>query len=249
MPISSHDSDSLAPEAGQFARTHWSVVLAAGRSESTHAQVALEQLCANYWHPIYFFVRRQGHGAADALDLTQEFFARLLARNDLAAVDRSKGRFRSFLLASLKHFLANEWDKAKAQKRGGGQVPLSIDASAAESSYGFEPVENITPDKLYERRWALALLQQVMSQLKSEYAGEQKAEVFDALKGTLTGEGRGAGYAQIAGRLGTSEGAIKVAVHRLRRRYRELLRAEIANTVSAPEEIEEEIRALFAALE
>lgn len=249
MRSSSHHSDSLAPGAGQFARTHWSVVLAAGRSESTHAQAALEQLCANYWHPIYFFVRRQGHGPADAQDLTQEFFARLLARNDLAAVDRSKGRFRSFLLASLKHFLANEWDKAKAQKRGGGQVPLSIDASTAESSYTFEPVESITPDKLYERRWALALLQKVMSQLKTEYAHEEKAEVFDALKCTLTDEGRAAGYAQIAHRLGSSEGAIKVAVHRLRRRYRELLRAEIAHTVSAAEEIEEEIRALFSALE
>lgn len=249
MRSSSHESDSLAQGAGQFALTHWSVVLAAGRSESTHAQAALEQLCANYWHPIYFYVRRQGHSPADSQDLTQEFFARLLARNDLASVDRSKGRFRSFLLASLKHFLANEWDKAKAQKRGGGQVPLSIDASAAESSYGFEPVENITPDKLYDRRWALALLQQVMSQLKTEYAREEKAEVFDALKGTLTGEGRTAGYAQIAERLGTSAGAIKVAVHRLRKRYRELLRAEIAHTVSGPEEIEEEIRALFAALE
>jgi RNA polymerase sigma-70 factor (ECF subfamily) len=249
MRSASHDSDSLAPGAGQFARTHWSVVLAAGRSESTHAQAALEQLCANYWHPIYFYVRRQGHGPADAQDLTQEFFARLLARNDLAAVDRSKGRFRSFLLASLKHFLANEWDKAKALKRGGGQVPLSIDASAAESSYGFEPVENITPDKLYERRWALSLLQQVMAQLKSEYTREQKAEVFDALKGTLTGEGCAAGYAQIAERLRSSEGAIKVAAHRLRRRYRELLQAEIAHTVSSPQQIQEEIRALFAALE
>lgn len=249
MRSSVHQSDSLAPGAGRFRVTHWSVVLAAGRSESTHAQAALEQLCANYWHPIYFYVRRQGHSPADAQDLTQEFFARLLARNDLAAVDRSKGRFRSFLLASLKHFLANEWDKAKAQKRGGGQLPLSIDASTAESSYAFEPAENITPDKLYERRWALALLGQVMSQLKAEYARQEKAEVFDALKGTLTGERRTAGYAEIAERFGTSAGAIKVAVHRLRRRYRELLRAEIAHTVSGPEEIEEEIRALFAALE
>jgi len=249
MRSSVHQSDSLAPGAGQFALTHWSVVLAAGHSESTHAQAALEQLCANYWHPIYFYVRRQGHSPADAQDLTQEFFARLLARNDLATVDRSKGRFRSFLLASLKHFLANEWDKAKAQKRGGGRVPLSIDGSAAENSYAFEPVENVTPEKLYERRWALALLQQVMSQLKAEYAREVKADVFEALKGTLTGEGRTAGYAQIAERLGSSEGAIKVAAHRLRRRYRELLRAEIANTVSGPAEIEEEVRALFAALE
>jgi RNA polymerase sigma-70 factor (ECF subfamily) len=249
MHSSVHQSDSLAAGAGQFALTHWSVVLAAGRSESTHAQEALEQLCVNYWHPIYFYVRRQGHSPADAQDLTQEFFARLLARNDLATVDRSKGRFRSFLLASLKHFLANEWDKAKAQKRGGGQVPLSIDGSAAESSYAFEPVERVTPDKLYERRWALALLQQVMSQLKNEYARQGKAEVFEELKVTLTGEGRMEGYAQIAERLGSSEGAIKVAAHRLRRRYRELLRAEIAHTVSGPDEIEQEIRALFAALE
>jgi RNA polymerase sigma-70 factor (ECF subfamily) len=249
MRSSVHESESPGAGAGQFALTHWSVVLAASRSESTHAQAALEQLCATYWHPIYFFVRRQGHRPADAQDLTQEFFARLLARNDLATVERSKGRFRSFLLASLKHFLANEWDKTKAQKRGGGQVPLSIDGSAAESSYAFEPVENITPERLYERRWALALLQQVLSQLKTEYTREGKAEVFAALKGTITGEERATGYAQIAKTLGTSEGAVKVAAHRLRKRYRELLRAEIAHTVSGPEEIEEEIRALFAALE
>lgn len=249
MRTSTHPSDSVAAGAGQFALTHWSVVLAAGRSESTHAQAALEQLCANYWHPIYFYVRRQGHNPADSQDLTQEFFARLLARNDLAAVDRSKGRFRSFLLASLKHFLANEWDKSKAQKRGGGQVPLSINANTAETSYAVEPAEKLTPDKLYERRWALALLQQVMSQLKADYVRDNKADVFDALKGTLTGEGASGGYAQIAARLATTEGAIKVAVHRLRRRYRELLRSEIAHTVSRPEEVDEEIRALFAALE
>ena len=248
MEQATSSSDSLAPETGRFAVTRWSVVVAAGRSESTHARDALEQLCQAYWQPIYAFVRRQGNSPADAQDLTQEFFARLLTKNYLQAVDRSKGRFRSFLLASLKHFLANEWDKARAQKRGGKQVLLSIDGASAETSYAIEPVEQLTPEKIFERRWALTLLKQVMVQLRTEYEQEGKTGLFEELKSTLTGE-RSVAYAELARRLHTSEGAVKVAVHRLRRRYRELLRAEIAQTVAGPAEIEEEIRALFAALE
>jgi RNA polymerase sigma-70 factor (ECF subfamily) len=248
MPSTEHDSDSTPPAAANFALTRWSVVLAAGSSDSTHARDALEKLCRTYWHPIYAFVRRQGHSPHDAQDLTQEFFARLLAKNYLGAVDRSKGRFRSFLLAALKHFLANEWDKAGAQKRGGHPVLIPINAQSAETSYGLEPVETITAEKIFERRWALTLLEQVLARLRVEYDRDGKAKLFEHLKSTLTGERRSVPYAEIAARLNTSEGAVKVAVHRLRQRYRELLREEIAHTVAGPEQVEEEIRALFSAL-
>jgi RNA polymerase sigma factor (sigma-70 family) len=236
-----------APPAG-FALTRWSVVLAAGHGQAQNAQTALEQLCTTYWPPIYSFLRRQGYGPHDSEDLTQEFFTRLLQKNSFGAVDRAKGRFRSFLLASLKHFLANEWDKAKAQKRGGGKVLLLVDAGKAETSYRVEPVELLTPDKIYERRWALTLLERVLNLLRAEYTAHGKAEVFQQLKGTLSGDSPSETYAKLAQRLGASEGAIKVAVHRLRQRYRDLLRAEIAQTVSSPGEIEEELRALFTAL-
>jgi RNA polymerase sigma factor (sigma-70 family) len=232
-----------------FTPTHWSVVLAAaGRADSTHARDALEKLCRNYWLPIYVFVRRQGHRPHDAQDLTQEFFARLLEKNFLAGVQREKGRFRSFLLTSVKHFLANEWDKATAQKRGGGQVPISIDTTLGESSFCLEPADTLTAEKIYEQRWALALLEQVLRRLREEYTRDGKVKQFEQLKPTLTEASRSVPYAQIALRLGTSEGAVKVAVHRLRQRYRELLRAEIADTVANPGEIDDEIRNLFAAL-
>jgi RNA polymerase sigma factor (sigma-70 family) len=248
MPSTEHDSDSTQPAAAKFALTRWSVVLAAGSNDSTHARDALENLCRTYWHPIYAFVRRQGHSPPDAQDLTQEFFARFLAKNYVGAADRSKGRFRSFLLASLKHFLANEWDKAGAQKRGSHPVLIPINARSAETSYGLEPAENITAEKIFERRWALTLLEQVLSRLREEYTRDGKARLFEELKSTLTGERRSVPYAEIGPRLDMSEGAVKVAVHRLRQRYRELLREEIAHTVSGPEEVEEEIRALFSAL-
>jgi len=230
-----------------FVTTHWSVVLTAGRSDSTDARAALEKLCRTYWHPIYAFVRRRGYSAEDAQDLTQEFFARLLEKNWLGDVDPVKGRFRSFLLASLKHFLANEWDKARAQKRGGGQVLIPIDVKTAETSCGFEPADNVTAEKIFERRWALTLLEQVLQRLRDEYVQSGKWRLFEQLKPTLTEESRSVAYAEIATRLDMTEGAVKVAVHRLRQRYRELLRAEIADTVSSPEEVDEEIRALFAA--
>lgn len=245
--MTSTGRDSIAQHAA-FTPTHWSVVLAAGRSDSTHAHDALEKLCRNYWFPIYAFVRRQGHAPHDAQDLTQEFFARLLEHNYLADVDRSKGRFRSFLLASLKHFLANEWDKAKAQKRGGGKVLIPIDVANAESSCGFEPADAATAEKLFERRWALALLEHVLKNLREEYVRDGKETLFEQLKPTLTEASRAVRYADIAAQLGTTEGAIKVAVHRLRQRYRELLRAEIADTVASAAEIDDEIRNLFAAL-
>ena len=249
MTSSNPQPDTEQRGGGQFTPTHWSVVLAAaGQADTIHARDALEKLCRNYWLPIYVFVRRQGHGPHDAQDLTQEFFARLLEKNFLAGVQRDKGRFRSFLLASVKHFLANEWDKAKAQKRGGGQVPISIDTTLGESSFGLEPADALTAEKIYERRWALALLEQVLRRLREEYTRDGKEKQFEQLKLTLTEASRSVPYAEIAVRLGTSEGAVKVAVHRLRQRYRELLRAEIADTVASPGEIDDEIRNLFAAL-
>ena len=231
-----------------FVTTHWSLVVSAGRNDTPHARNALGKLCRTYWFPIYAFVRRQGHGPHDAQDLTQEFFARLLEKKSLAGVDPAKGRFRSFLLAALKHFLANEWDRTNAQKRGGGQFLIPIDAATAESSCGFEPADHLTAEKIFERRWALTLLDQVLRRLRAEYVGDGKENLFEQLKPTLTEASRTVAYAQIATRLGTTEGAVKVAVHRLRQRYREVLRAEIADTVASPGEVEDEIRNLFAAL-
>jgi RNA polymerase sigma factor (sigma-70 family) len=224
------------------------VVLTAGRSDSTHARNALEKLCRTYWPPIYAFVRRQGNSPHDAQDLTQEFFARLLQKNYLGDVDRTKGRFRSFLLSSLKHFLANEWDKAKAQKRGGGQVLIPIDIKTVETSCGLEPADTMTAEKMFERRWALTLLELVLRRLREEFTRDGKEKLFEQLKPTLTETSRSVRYAEIAARLDMSEGAVKVAVHRLRQRYRELLRAEIADTVASPGEIDDEIRNLFTAL-
>ena len=236
------------PARPAFVTTHWSMVLAAGGSDSPDARAALEKLCRAYWFPIYAFVRRQGQNPHDAQDLTQEFFTRLLEKNQLAGADHSRGRFRSFLLAALKHFLANEWHKARAQKRGGGQALLPIDAATAESKGGLDPADHLTAEKIYERRWALTLLEQVLHRLRDEYIRDGREKVFEQLKPTLTEASRTVAYAEIAVRLGTSEGAVKVAVHRLRRRYREVLRAEIADTVAGPEEVEDEIRNLFAAL-
>jgi len=231
-----------------FVTTHWSLVVSAGRNDTPHARDALEKLCRSYWFPIYAFVRRQGHGPHDAQDLTQEFFARLLEKKQLAGADPARGRFRSFLLASLKHFLANEWDKANAQKRGGGQVLIPIDAATAETSCGFEPADNLTADIIFERRWALTLLEHVLGRLRAEYVRDGKENLFEQLKPTLTEASRTVAYSEIATRLGTTEGAVKVAVHRLRQRYRELLRAEIADTVANPGEVDDEIRNLFTAL-
>lgn len=205
----------------------------------------MEKLCAIYWYPLYAFVRRRGHSAHDAQDLTQGFFARLLEKKDLASVDRARGRFRSFLLAALEHFLINEWHRARTQKRGGATVLFSFDALDAESRLRHEPATD-SPEQIYDRRWAMTLLDQVMARLRTEMAGAGKLAHFEALKFCLTGERTA--YAEVGARLAMSEGAVKVAVHRLRERYRALLRAEIAETVATPEEIEDELRALLAAL-
>lgn len=248
MQSSENREQTEAIPAERFLPTHWTVVLAAGGRDSVAARDALEKLCRSYWPPIYAFIRRQGYNPHDAQDLTQGFFARILEKNCISSADRSKGRFRSFLLGTLKHFLANEWDRANAQKRGGGQVLIPIDVASAETSCGFEPADQSTADKVFERRWALTLLDQVLRRLRHEYVESGKQTLFEQLKHTLTEASQSVPYAQIAVRLNTTEGAIKVAVHRLRQRYRELLRAEIASTVAGPEEVDDEIRNLFAAL-
>ena len=240
------DSNSAAAQAGAFAPTRWSVVIAAGRGKETEARRALEQLCTAYWYPLYAFVRRSGHGAHDAQDLTQEFFARLLARNDLAGVDRARGKFRSFLLASLKHFLANEWDRANAQKRGGGQAVLSLDAATAEERYALEPADTTSADQLYDRRWALTMLEQSLARVREECAADGSLRLFEEIKGTLTGDATP--HAQIAERFGMSTGAVSVAIHRLRRRCREALRALIAETVGTDADVDDEMAALLGAL-
>ncbi len=234
--------------AAHFQTTLWTIVIQAGRSDSTLARKALAQLCQTYWYPLYAFVRRQGYQAHDAQDLTQSFFARLLEKHSLGQVDREKGKFRSFLLASLKNFLANEWDKGQAQKRGGKQQVISLDHDSAESRYGLEPSHDLSPDKIFERRWALTLLEQVLANLREEYHADDKSDLFDQLKTTLTGESGSKPYATIAERLGMTEGAIKVAAHRLRHRYRELIRAEIAQTVSSAEDVDDELRHLLSVL-
>ena len=231
----------------RFHETHWSMIMAAGQKDS-RAQVALQELCRIYWYPLYAFVRRQGHSRQDAEDLTQGFFTRLLAHNDLAAVDRAKGRFRSFLLASMKHFLANEWDKTRAQKRGGGKQILSIDFEDSESKYAAEFIHDVTPEKLYDRRWAMTVLEQVMVKLRKEMLAEGKIEQFDQMKIFLTGGKGEVRYAAVAENLGVSETAVKTAAHRLRKRYRKLLSNVIAETVETKQDVDQELRYLLAAL-
>jgi RNA polymerase sigma factor (sigma-70 family) len=248
MASADEKQEPAPPGSRQFATTRWTLVLAAGQRGSPQSSAALATLCENYWYPLYAYVRRRGYEADEAQDFTQAFFTRLLERNDLAAADPRRGRFRSFLLTSLKHFLANEWDRNRAQKRGGGRAALSIDFGTAEERYRAEPAHDLTPEKIFERRWALVLLENVLARLHDESAQAGTADSFDRLKGFLTGEQSAGTYGQLAAELNMSEGAVKVAVHRLRRRYRELLRAEIEETVADPDEIDQEIRALFSAL-
>jgi RNA polymerase sigma factor (sigma-70 family) len=230
-----------------FATTRWTVVLAAGRKSTPQADVALEELCRTYWYPLYAYVRRQGHSKADAEDLVQGFFARFLEKNYLEGLRSERGKFRAFLLAALKHFLANQWDKSQRQKRGGQATHLSLDWQSADARYQLEPPDHATPDKIFDREWALALLERVITRLGDECAAEGKARLFEQLKACLT-MGKGAiPYLEAAQALGLAEGAVRVAVHRLRKRYRELLREEIAQTVSEPAQLEEELRALFSA--
>jgi RNA polymerase sigma factor (sigma-70 family) len=228
-----------------FPTTLWTVVLQASQDEPAQTQAALAQLCEGYWYPLYSFIRRRGYSPHDAQDLAQAFFAHLLEKRALERVAPEKGRFRTFLLAALKNFLANEWDRANTLKRGGGQTILSLQPENAESRYQLEPAHDLTPERLFERQWALTLLDLVLATLRGEYQSEGKGAVFEELKAALIGQA--GGYAEMAARLGQSPGAIKVAVHRMRSRYRELMRAQIAETVGAGD-VEDELRHLLAVL-
>jgi RNA polymerase sigma-70 factor (ECF subfamily) len=237
-----------AADAARFATTHWSVVLATHADDPARARDALEKLCAVYWYPLYAFLRRRGHQPADAEDLVQGFIAHLLERGFFQAADPDKGRFRSYLLASLNHFVADAADRAGRLKRGAGGPLLSLDAVGAERRYALEPADPCNPEQLFERRWALTLLDTVLQRLETEAAESGRANLFGQIKGVLLGDRGGVPYAELAPQLGLSEAALTMTVHRLRRRYRELVREEIAHTVSRPAEIEEEMRHLFQVL-
>ena len=247
------DSPEATPPYDEIARrslfptTHWSVVLAAGNGDVPQAERALENLCRTYWHPLYVYARRRGYSEADAKDLTQEFFAWLLKRNWLGVADPHRGRFRSFLQVSFNRFLAKEWDKARTQKRGGGQL-LTLQFDEAEAHCLGESADHLTPEQHYERRWALTLLDQVLNRLGAEYAGQGKTKMFGELKPCLLGERAAQSYAGLASKLRMTEGSVRVAVHRLRQKYRQLLREEIANTVAKPEEVKDEMLHLFSVL-
>jgi len=231
-----------------FATTHWSVVLQAGESQSSQGTAALEELCRTYWYPLYAFIRRQGRTEEDAKDLTQQFFARLLERKDFQNVEARKGKFRTFLLAALSHFLSNERDYAQAAKRGGGKTIISLDEMTPDQLRRFEPASNLSPDKLFDQRWAMTLLEHAVARLREENSAAGKARPFELLKTFLTNEPGENEYANVAERLGSTTQSVAVAVHRLRQRYRELVRAEVAHTVSSPLEVDEEMRHLYAAL-
>jgi RNA polymerase sigma-70 factor (ECF subfamily) len=239
---------SSAPAAGEiFATTHWTLVLAVGDKHSPQAELALEELCRIYWYPLYVYVRRQGHSREDAEDLTQGFFARFLQRNYLEGLSGDKGRFRAFLLASLKHFLANERDRAGTQTRGGGVAPLSLDWLDADSRYQIDPADPIGPDKLYDRAWAMTLLERVVTRLRDECLSVGKASLFEQLKPFLVLGTSAIPHGDAAAALGITEAAVRVAVHRLRKRYRQLLRKEIGQTLADPAQVDEEMRTLFYA--
>ncbi|HEX3797942.1 MAG TPA: sigma factor [Verrucomicrobiae bacterium] len=244
---SEHTTPRVPTRADTFATTHWTVVLAAGQGRTVQADTALEELCHTYWYPLYAYVRRRGHTHEDAEDLTQGFFARFLERNYLEGLTSEKGKFRAFLLASLKHFMANEWNRAHAQKRGGETPALSLDWQSADSRYQINVPDDLSPDKIYDREWALALLERVITRLRDECNASDQARLFDSLKPFLTMDKAAVPYAQAAAELNLAEGAVRVAVHRLRKRYRGLLRDEITQTLADPAQVEEEMRTLLGA--
>lgn len=249
----SNEASRPAPTEDEHARqavfvtTHWSVVISARDKTSPQSAEALERLCRNYWYPLYAHVRRLGNSPHDAEDLTQEFFAQVLEKNYLEAADRERGRFRTFLLMALKRFLAGQWDRARAQKRGGGARALSLNTQLAEQRYKAEPAE-LPADRMYEQRWAMAVLQESMARLHREFEQQGKGSEFERLKGFLTAGQGEIPYADVARELGQSEGALRVSVHRLRKRFRELFREEVANTVAQAEDVDEEYRHLRAVL-
>jgi RNA polymerase sigma-70 factor (ECF subfamily) len=244
---SNHSTPSTSAPGDIFATTHWTVVLAAGKRHTPQSDGALEELCRTYWFPLYGYVRRRGHNKEDAEDLVQAFFARFLEKNYLAGLSAERGRFRAFLLASLKHFLINEWKKSQRLKRGGGELALSLDWQTADTQFQVAATNEPSPDKAFDREWALALLAKVIERLRAECAADGKAKLFEPLKIFLTA-GKGAlSHADAAKKLGMDETAVRVAVHRLRKRYRQLLRDEISQTLADESQVDEEMRALFGA--
>ncbi len=234
--------------AARFATTHWSVVLAASQGAASGSREALEKLCGTYWQPVYAYLRRKGYGTSEAQDLTQGFFARFLEKNYLENVAPEKGKFRSYLLGAVKHFVSNERDRAQAKKRGGGRRFIPLDVAGAESRCGIEPSDELTPEKIFDKCWALALLDHVLSRLEEEAVRAGTGKSFDHLKVFLTGEKGAPSYRETAKELNMTEGAVKVAVHRMRRRYRDILKEEVVGTVAGPEEAEDEIRYLLSAV-
>ncbi|HUS07394.1 MAG TPA: sigma-70 family RNA polymerase sigma factor [Bryobacteraceae bacterium] len=235
-----------SPGSSQFPTTRWTMVVAAGDPHRKEARSALVTLCENYWYPLYAYLRRRGYAADQAQDLTQDFFIRMLEGRYLDRADPEKGRFRSFLLTSLKFFVADEEDRQRAHKRGGGAV-VQLEFSSGEERYQREPAHDETPERIFERRWALAVLDRVVERLRNEFVHHGRPEHFERLKVFLLGQSD-APYAVVAREMNTSEGALKVAIHRLRKRYRELFRQEIAETVAYPAEVESELRFLAAVL-
>jgi RNA polymerase sigma-70 factor (ECF subfamily) len=233
----------------EFGTTRWSIVISAGRDSSPDSKRALAALCETYWYPLYAYVRRRVPDVNEAQDLTQAFFAELLEKNYVGCAVSDRGRFRAFLLTAFKHFLSKQWEKAKAQKRGGGRAPLSLDFESADSSVRIEPASGLTAEQFYDQQWAIAMLGLIMERVETEFEQAEKTKQFDELKGFIIGDHTGTTYAQAAERLKMTEAAAKKAASRMRQRYRELLREEISQTVAGPGEIEDEIRNLFATLE
>jgi len=241
-------ADHYAPPRSRvFGTTRWTVVLTAGDPNHPDAATALDHLCRTYWYPIYAYVRRKGQTAAEAEDLTQEFFSRLLGRGFPAGVRREGGKFRSYLLRALDHFLINEWHRKHAVKRGGGTTTFSLDSVGADARYQLEPADGATPETLYDQRWAATVLEIVRARLAEEYAGQGRGELFTALVPCLTRSDNLLPYDELMTRLGLRTSALKMAIHRLRKRFGALLRAEIAQTVATPDEVEEEVRQLITA--
>jgi RNA polymerase sigma-70 factor (ECF subfamily) len=231
-----------------FATTHWSLVEKAGHQSSAESRRALESLCQSYWYPLYAYVRRRVSDRTEAEDLTQAFFTELIEKNYVGDATPERGRFRAFLLTALKHFLSKQWEKGRAKKRGGGRLPISLDFASADSRFTIEPASNLTAEQIYERQWAVALLDRAIGRLEQEFVKADKGDQFAKLKGFIIGDHEGTTYAEVAGELNMSVAAAKMAASRMRRRYRELIREEIAQTVSEPSEIDDEIQKLFAAL-
>lgn len=248
MPTGATSAGESPRPQNYFATTHWTVVMAASRSDTTRARTALDELCQGYWYPLYAYVRRRGYKPEDAEDLTQEFFRTLLEKEYLKAADREKGRFRTFLLVALQRFLANDWDRARAEKRGGRLEHVSLDTSSAETRYQVEAASEISPERIYDRRWAFTLLGRTMAHLRAEFVASGKQDEFEQIKECLTADRGSLDYGALSQRTGLSEGTLRVGIHRLRKRFREVFRQEVAQTVATPAEIDAEMRHLMAAL-